>query len=75
MKCFSMQHKYESSIHYMIDCFLFSGERQTLFNLVEHYIPNFKNLNKSKQYEVLLMGINTNNPDFNYTNTNISIAV
>ena len=40
--------KYESSIHYMMDCFLFSGERQILFQLVEHYIPKFSKLSKSK---------------------------
>ena len=33
--------KSESSLHYIMDCFLYTGERQTLFDLVEHYIPNF----------------------------------
>ena len=31
----------ESTIHYLTECFLYSGERQILFDLVEHYIPNF----------------------------------
>ena len=65
----------ESSLHYLIECFLYSGERQTLFNLVEHYIPNFPQLNKSKKYEILVNGINNENPDFYYTNISISIAV
>ena len=60
--------KNESSLHYLIDCFLYSGERQTLFNLVEHYIPNFNQLNKGKKYEVLVI-------DYNSTNTTISISV
>ena len=59
----------------MIDCFLYSGERQTLFNLVEHYIPNFNQLNKAKKYEVLVNGIHADNPDYNATNTTISISV
>ena len=67
--------KHESSIHYFLDCFLYTGERQTLLNLVEHYIPKFNNCTKSKKCEILLMGINTNNPDYNHTNTVISIAV
>jgi len=30
----------------MMDCFLYSAERQTLFELVEHYIPKFPTLSK-----------------------------
>ena len=67
--------KSESSIHYMMDCFLYSGERQNLLNLVEHYIPNFPKLNKTKQFEILLLGINPENPEFFTTNTILSIAV
>ena len=67
--------KKESSIHYLIECFLYSGERQTLFTLVEHYIPNFNLQNKTTKFEILVNGINIENPDFNNTNTSISIAV
>ena len=68
-------HATESSFHYIIDCFLYSGERQTLYNLVEHYIPRFSKFSKRKQFEILLMGISPENPDFIITNTKISIAV
>ena len=67
--------KYESSQHYLIECFLFSCERQTLINQVEHFIPNFKTFSKSLEYKILVMGINADDPDFNRTNTSISIAV
>ena len=67
--------KHELSIHYLIDCFLYSSERQTLFTLVEHYFPKFKQLNKNKKYEVLVLGIHPENPDYFHTNTTISIAV
>ena len=40
--------KKESSLHYLVDCFLYSNERQTLFSHVEHFVPNFKSLNKKK---------------------------
>ena len=71
----SCHAKSESSIHYMMDCFLYSGESQNLLNLVEHYIPNFPKLNKTKQFEILLLGINPENPEFFTTNTILSIAV
>ena len=67
--------KQESSKHFMMDCFLYSAERQTLFNLVEHYIPKFNRMTKTKKYEILVMGINTDDPDYNYLNTTITIAV
>ena len=67
--------KRESSLHFLIECFLYTGERQTLYNLVEHYIPQFLNKTKQKQYEILTMGINTDQPEFNSTNATISIAV
>ena len=71
----SCHAKSESSIHYFMDCFLYAGERQTLFNLVEHYIPYFPKLNKRKQFEILLSGISPENPEFHTTNTKLSIAV
>ena len=67
--------KNESSVHYLIECFLYTGERQTLFNLVEHYVPKFLQLNKTQKYEVLVMGILPDNTDYIQTNTTISIAV
>ena len=67
--------KQESSFHFIMDCFLYTSERQTLYSLVEQYIPNFNKFNKRKQYEVLVIGINTENPDYEYTNTNITFAV
>ena len=56
--------KQESSLHFILDCFLYTVERQTLFNLVEQLVPNFNKLNKHKKYEVLVMGINSDNPDY-----------
>ena len=72
---FPCHAKKENSEHYLTTCFLFSGERQILYNLVEHFIPNFRNKSKSKQYEILTNGININTQEFNSTNTIIAIAV
>ena len=65
----------ESTKHYLTECFLYSGELQVLFNIVEHYIPNFKNKSKVKQNEIMLVGINNDQPEFNNTNTAIAVAV
>ena len=67
--------KSESSQHYLIDCFLFTSERQVLFDQVEYFIQNFKTFSKSKKFEILVMGTNAGDPLFNYTNYSISIAV
>ena len=32
-------------------------------------------MTKTKKYEILVMGINTDDPDYNYLNTTITIAV
>ena len=32
----------ESTMHYLTEYFLYSGELQVLFNIVEHYIPKFQ---------------------------------
>ena len=47
----------ESSIHFMMDCFLYTAERQTLFDLVEHYIEKFPILSKKNEYEILIFGL------------------
>ena len=67
--------KQESSYHYMIDCFLYECERQILYDSVEYFIKNFRMLGKRKRFEILTIGININNPDYYYTNYNITLAV
>ena len=44
----------ESTIHYLTECFIYSGECQILFKLVEYYVPNFQKKRKVKQTEILL---------------------
>ena len=48
----------ESPENFILDLFLYTPERQTLFNLVEHLIPKFSKLNKSEKNEVLISGLN-----------------
>ena len=67
--------KYETSEHFVLDCFIYDAERQNLFNLVEYLIPNFSKLNRKLKFEILTRGIEINNPDFFNTNVRISLAV
>ena len=59
----------------MIDCFLYTVERQTLFGLVEHYIPKFTTFTKKRKYELLISGLKIDNPDYYDLNRNITFAV
>ena len=68
-------HREESPSHYFLDCFLYSQERQTLFDLFEHYIPKFNKKSKKAKLDILIMGIHIDNIDFLDTNTKLTIAV
>ena len=67
--------KEESPKHYFLDCFLYSLERQTLFDLIGHYIPKFNTKNKTEKLNIITMGFNIENDDFIYTNTILTKAV
>ena len=60
------------SLHFILDCFLYTVKHQTLF---KQLVPNFNELSKHKKYEVLVMGIKSDNPEYYHTNTRISYAV
>ena len=62
-------------MHYILDCFIYTVERQTLFSLVEHYVPKFPNMNRNCKYELLISGLKINDPDYFDLNKKISIAV
>ena len=65
----------ESSKHYILDCFLYTAERQNLFTLVEYFIPTFSRLSKSDKFNILLYGLKTDNSDYDYLNMKITIAL
>ena len=67
--------KEESAMHYLLDCFLYTTECQTLFSLDEYLIPKFLNLSKATKYIILLYGYNNDNPNYNCLNFRITIAV
>ena len=49
--------------------------RQTLFDLIEHYVPKFNNWTKKKKSDLIINGIYINNPDFISLNTTLTKAV
>ena len=67
--------KSESTEHYFLQCFLYSPERQRLFDLIEHFVPNFSNLKKKQKLDLILNGIDTDDPDYYYTNKKLTLAV
>ena len=67
--------KQESTMHYLLDCFLYTTERQTLFSLAEYLIPKFVNLSKAAKYNILLNGLKNDDPDYDCLNYRITIAV
>ena len=71
----SCHFREESPLHYFIDCFLYLPERQTLFDLFEHYIPKFPNLTKKQKLEIILRGIDIENPEYLQTNITLTIGV
>ena len=68
-------YREESPLHYFIDCFLYSFERQILFSQIEHYIPNFPNFNKHKKLDVILRGIEPENLEYFSTNVTLTLGV
>ena len=62
-------------MHYFLDCFLYTAERQALFGLVEHYIPKFSKMSKYAKLNLLLNGIKPLDPEYNHLNTIITNAV
>ena len=63
-------YKNETSLHYLLDCFLYTVERQTLSDQVNQLVTNFDRLSKIEQVDLLLFGI-PNNEQFQ---TNIDLA-
>ena len=63
--------KFESPEHFLLDCFLYTVERQNLFDLVEQIFPRFPLLSKKEKYLILTTGINNTDSLYNYTNSKI----
>ena len=52
--------KNETVQHYLLDCFLYTNERQSLFTEVNQYVSNFYTMTKTNKTELLLSGLPDN---------------
>ena len=50
----------ETVQHYLLDCFLYTNERQLLFSQVNQLVTNFNTMPKYKKLDMLLFGIPDN---------------
>ena len=73
-KCTCTNNVKETSQHFMTQCPLYTENRQILFDKIKSFIPNFENLSKSRQHEILLLGYEIDNPTLVNINTKIMIA-
>ena len=46
-----------------------------MFDLIDHYVPFFKTLNKKKKLDLILRGVNLEKEEFISTNITITKAV
>ena len=46
-----------------------------MFDLIEHYVPNFIRLNKKQKLEVILRGVDPENDEFLSTNKTLTKEV
>ena len=68
-------HPRESTMHFLIDCFLYTSERLTLFEEVSCLLPKFNEFGKNKKVDILLNGFHPDNPDWLQLNINLQIKV
>ena len=68
----SCHARQETTRHYLLQCFLYTDERQNLVDRLSHYVPNFNQLPLYKQEHILLFGKPGKEEDVN--NQNISIT-
>jgi hypothetical protein len=43
----------DSPVHYFLDCFLYSPDRQILYSLIEHFVPFFCRSTKKKKLNLI----------------------
>ena len=64
----------ESPLHFITQCQNFTEQRQVMIDKVSTFIPNFKNLPKKRQYQILVHGYEPENQELRSINTKIMIA-
>ena len=65
----------ENPSHFLLSCWLYNEERQTLLWSVNQLVPVFNSSPKRKQLEILLFGHDIDNPDMFSTNIKLQLLV
>ena len=68
-------HRIETVSHFLLDCFIFSEERRTLFMTLDQIYPKFTSANNNDKLEILLNGINLQSEEMDCRNPRIFHAV
>ena len=68
-------YRSETTSHYFLDCFLYQEERESLFNKISQYLPQFKTFTKKKKLETILFGFNLTNIEPDQRNISVAFAV
>ena len=64
--------KPETALHFITKCPHFAEQRQTVLDQIEqHYMPRFKSLSFSRQFEILVEGFEPDNPEMKKINSKI----
>lgn len=68
-------NKAETGKHFLTDCKKFTDERKILYEKVTQLFQTFLNVSKTKQYDILINGINNENPEYYKLNKSIALLV
>ena len=68
-------HRNETTDHFLLKCFLYTKERQILFDTIEQLLPKFQKMTQKKQLDILLFGINLDHEEIDSRNLPITFAV
>ena len=71
MSCPKCDNNQESPIHFITTCPFFTEQREIMITKMLQFIPDFKNLPKKRQYEILVHGYDRENDELTYINKNI----
>ena len=68
-------YRSETTSHFLLECFLYQEERESLFTNISKYLPRFHTFSKSKKLDVILSGFNLSNVEPDQRNISVAFAV
>ena len=64
--------KPETAVHFITQCPYYAEQRQTVIDQIEqHFMPRFKSLSFKRQFEMLVVGFEPDNPEMKKINSKI----